>query len=348
MTVTLTRDENNMNADTVEALSIRNLYIDVDGPNGPVRVVSGISLEIRSGEKVALVGESGSGKSMTARAIMRLDDDVKLTGSIVAAGVDVTAASAKSLTHFRGRSVGMIFQDPLQALNPLHRIGHQLTEPLRVRGVNKRDAQRTATALLSELGFKDPAARMKAYPHEFSGGMRQRIVIALALIGEPELLIADEPTTALDVRVQKQVLDLLNRVCSQRSLSLLMITHDLAVIANFADRVAVMYAGQIVEEQGVADLFNHPLHPYTKALLDAIPRLDSKPGHLTPLRGAAPSPSARPPGCPFHPRCPAAMDRCSTDEPVMITLGERRRVACHLFDQNAGQAEQGSPDAGDQ
>jgi peptide/nickel transport system ATP-binding protein len=313
---------------TAALLEVTGLCIDVRAPSGLVRLVEDFDLHLRRGDRVSLVGESGSGKSVTARAIMQLDSNVQLTGKVCLDGADLLALSKREMTRIRGARIGMVFQDPMVALNPLQTIGEQVAEPLTIRGISRKLALDRARTLLGELGV--PAERMRAYPHEFSGGMRQRVVLAMALIAEPDLLIADEPTTALDVRVQKQVLGLIDEVCRRRNLAVLLITHDLAVVAGFAERVMVMYAGRKVEEQSTIGLFETPAHPYTAALLAALPRVDRIVNHLEPIPGVPPSPGARPTGCVFEPRCPLAFDRCAEDRPQLKWIQTGVEAACHL------------------
>jgi peptide/nickel transport system ATP-binding protein len=265
------------------ALDIRDLRVWVperarmDGGRGDLPLVKGIDLTIRAGERVALVGESGSGKSMTAKAILRLDPTVELAGSIQVNGTEVIGSSERAVRAVRGSTASMVFQDPMTALNPVLTIGDQVAEPLVIRGVSRKQARRRAIDMLDRLGVPDAARRLSAYPYEFSGGMRQRVVMAAALIGNPSLLIADEPTTALDVRVQEQVLDLIEEQSRELGLAVLLITHDLAIVAGLADRVAVMYRGSIVEDRPVDDLFATPQAPYTRGLLSSIPRIDHDP-----------------------------------------------------------------------
>jgi peptide/nickel transport system ATP-binding protein len=298
-------------------------------PGGPV-LVEGVSFSVEAGRRLAIVGESGSGKSVTARALMRLDGELDVSGSVRHRGRDVLTMSERELTQVRGRQISMVFQDPLAALHPMRSIGEQVAEPLIVRGIGRRPAWQRARRMLDELGIPDAGRRMRAYPQEFSGGMRQRVVMAIALVAEPDLLIADEPTTALDVRVQQQVLDLLARVAEERELAVLLISHDLGVVANFADRMLVMYAGRAVEHGSVHSLLQAPKHPYTAALHAAVPRLDTVPGELVALAGAAPSPAQRPGGCAFHPRCSLAMDDCLTSEPALLPVTpDGDEVACH-------------------
>ncbi len=285
-------------------LQVDELTISVPAADGTqLPLVSDLTFSIGAGERVALVGESGSGKSVTARALLRLDPSLRLRGSIRLRDRDLLTLTDAQLATVRGRQISMVFQDPLSALHPTRTIGDQVAEPLLVHGVGRREARRRARAMLDELGIADAARRMRAYPHEFSGGMRQRVVMAMALVAEPEVLIADEPTTALDVRVQRQVLDLLERVAAERSLAVLLITHDVGIVAGFADRVLVMYAGRLVEQAPVVDAFARPAHPYTSGLLAAVPRIDAPPGRLVALPGIAPGAADRPSGCAFHPRC---------------------------------------------
>ena len=244
---------------------------------GDLTLVDAVSMTIGAGERVALVGESGSGKSMTAKAIMRLDRSVQLSGSVRVGGTETIGLPEREMRRLRGATVSMVFQDPMTALNPVLTVGAQVAEPLVIRGVGRREARRRAIEMLDHLGVPDAARRSRAYPNEFSGGMRQRVVLAAALIAEPKLLIADEPTTALDVRVQEQVLDLIEQQSRERDLAVLLITHDLAIVAGFAQRVAVMYRGRLVEDRPVDDVFARPDHPYTRGLLGSIPRIDADP-----------------------------------------------------------------------
>ena len=313
-------------------LSLRDVSIATGPKDARTSLVEGFSLDLATGDRVALVGESGSGKSVTARAILRLDPGFTVDGRILLDGSDLLSLGPKAMTAIRGHRIGMVFQDPMGALNPLMTIGAQVAEPLRVAGMGKAEARRLTRDTLEELGVVNAAQRMDAYPHEFSGGMRQRVVLAMALVGNPSVLIADEPTTALDVRVQEQVLALLDRVSRDRGLAVLLITHDLGTVAGFADRVAVMYSGRKVDEGSVDQLFANPAHPYTRGLLKAVPRIDQAVDRLATIPGAPPHPANRPGGCAFHPRCAFAMDVCRTEVPALRVTPAGGKVACHLFE----------------
>ncbi len=313
---------------------VEGLTIDMPARQGAttLRIVEGVDFTMDVGQRVALVGEFGSGKSVTARALMQLDRMARLSGRIEFDGKDLLALPEREMMRYRGSAIAMVFQDPMAFLDPLMTIGDQVAETLRIRGVGKAEARRRALAVLDELQVDRAAERLDSYPHEFSGGMRQRVVLAMALIGEPRLLIADEPTTALDVRVQDQVLDLLDDVSSRRGLAVLFITHDLGVVAGFAERVMVMYSGRIVEDGAVDSVFSDPKHPYTRGLLKAVPRIDQDLGQLYAIPGAPPPPFARPSGCAFHPRCSESFARCVRDVPAVLPVGGER-VACHLHDE---------------
>ena len=319
-------------------LEARDLVVEFPRPGGgTVRPVDGIALSVGRGETLALVGESGCGKSLTALALLGL---VPPPGRIVGGrvrigGTDLLALPEGERRALRGRRLGYVPQEG-QALDPVLPIGTQLAEALGTHlGLRGADARARASALLGEVGLPDPDAMLAYHPHELSGGMRQRVLIALGLAGEPEALVADEPTTALDVTIQAQVLELLDGLRAARGMALLLVTHDLGVVAGHADRVAVMYAGRIVEEAPVSGLFANPAHPYTRALLAAVPRLDGPPEPPAPIPGAVPDPAAWPPGCRFHPRCPDAIARCPTDPPSLEPLPgpggaaqPARRAAC--------------------
>ncbi|WP_051415614.1 ABC transporter ATP-binding protein [Nocardiopsis sp. CNT312] len=274
-------------------LSIQDLRVSYPTPEGPCAVVKGVSLEIARGERLALVGESGSGKSVTARSVLRLDSEARLQGAVRLGDQNVLEMTSGQVRRLRGARVGLVFQDPLAALNPVKTVGWQITQPLRLRGVGRREARNQGVELLERLGVADAARRFDDYPHQFSGGMRQRVVIAIAVIADPELLIADEPTTALDVRVQARVLELLSELAQERDMAVLLITHDLGIVAGFAERVAVMREGELIEAGDVDRIYRSPAHPYTRALLDAVPRIDDSPGRrLSGGSGPAPRRSA--------------------------------------------------------
>ena len=333
------REERNMpeTAPMKTLVSVEKLRVEMPlGAKGAgVPIVDGIDFSIGVGERVALVGESGSGKSVTARALMRLDRYARVSGRIDFNGTDLVKLSEREISRYRGNEIAMVFQDPMSYLDPLMTIGDQVAETLRIRGVGKAEARKRALSVLDELGVDKAAERLNSHPHEFSGGMRQRVVLAMALIGEPRLLIADEPTTALDVRIQDQVLDLLDDVSARRGLAVLFITHDLGVVAGFAERVMVMYSGRLAEDGEVENVFARPLHPYTQGLIKAVPRIDQDLDKLYAIPGAPPAPIARPGGCAFHPRCSQSFARCSAELPRLLTVGQGARVACHLHDRPA-------------
>ncbi|MCB9527410.1 MAG: ABC transporter ATP-binding protein [Myxococcales bacterium] len=313
-------------------LDVEGLGIAFDGPHGAVPVVSDVALTVAAGEAVALVGESGCGKSVTARAILGLlpTPPARVTGRVALDGVDLLAADERTLRRARGEKVGFVFQDPMTALNPVYRVGEQIAERLRrYGGLDRKAAAARAVELLASVGIPAPAERARAWPHELSGGMRQRVVIAIALACDPALLIADEPTTALDVTVQAQIMALLRAAQRARGMGLLLITHDLGLVAQHVDRVVVMYAGQVVEEAPVEALFAHPRHPYTRGLLRAVPGATppGADGRLWSIPGAVPAPRDFPAACRFAPRCPRAQDDCRA-APVPLTVTGDRAVRC--------------------
>jgi peptide/nickel transport system ATP-binding protein len=317
------------------ALAFSGVSLTLNRPgSAPLRLVEDVSLQLGRGERLALVGESGSGKSVLARAVLGLDRQIEVSGEIRVGDESLAGAGMRQLRAIRGRRVAMVFQNPMGALDPLMSVGAQLTEPMRYRGVTGRAARTAAAVLLSDLGIPDAARRLRSYPHEFSGGMQQRVALAMALAAQPEILLADEPTTALDVRAQEQVIGLIDKVSAERGLSVLLISHDLSLVAGFADRVAVMYAGRIVHEDPVDAVFDAPAHPYTRGLLGAIPTLDRRLDRLPAIEGTMPSPGRRPGGCAFHPRCPQRLDRCAEVIPLAASTASGGLVACHLFDQD--------------
>jgi peptide/nickel transport system permease protein len=306
-------------------LTITNLTTVLATPFGLARTLDGITLTIRPGEVTAIVGESGSGKTMLARSIIGLLPaplDPSSSGSITFAGVDLRTLNDAQLRQLRGRRIAMVFQDPMTSLDPVQRIGRQLMEPLRLHlGLDRQAAREQAIALLEQVGIADPERRLRSYPHELSGGLRQRVAIAIALSCDPDVLIADEPTSALDVTIQAQLLDLLDRLRDERRLAVVLITHDLGVVASRADQVAVMYGGRIVEQAATSDLFAAPNHPYTVALLDAVPRLAQPIHHrLAAIGGSPPSPLMPRTGCSFAMRCGRVSDRCVTDDPQLVAV----------------------------
>ncbi|MDQ7903711.1 ABC transporter ATP-binding protein [Phytohabitans sp. ZYX-F-186] len=317
----------------VEVTGLRTTF---DTPKGQVRAVDGVSLTVGRGERVGIVGESGSGKSVLVRTLMNLFRDDPLTtvdGQVVFAGENVREMTRERRRHFWGRDIAMVFQNPMTSLNPVKRIGVQITDPMRFHlGMSRRDAREAALDLLVRLGIPAPRRRIDQYPHELSGGMRQRMAIAVALSCNPKLLLADEPTTALDVTVQKQILNLLDRLVAERGMSVVLISHDLGVVAGRTDRVAVMYAGEVVEMARPHELFRVYRHPYTRGLLNSAPRLGApKHTRLEVIGGLPPDLAALPPGCRFAARCPQVQPRCLAERPPLVAAGPRGHVAaCHF------------------
>jgi peptide/nickel transport system ATP-binding protein len=316
----------------VPLLELRDLEVAFRTEEGVVRAVNGVSLELERGRTVGLVGESGSGKTVTALTVLGLtrSPSTEITGEVLLDGVDLLSLPASELRAIRGRRIGMVFQDPLSSLHPMHKVGWQIAGAIQAHGrVSKRAARARAVELLRSVEIPSPESRVDAYPHELSGGMRQRVMIAIALALGPDLLIADEPTSALDVTVQSQILELLGRLKDELGMALLIVSHDLGVIAERADEVAVMYAGRIVEAGPGEICIGAPLHPYTRGLLGSIPHVDApRSERLTPIPGAPPSPVALPPGCPFHPRCPLARTSCRADVPELVEVDTEHRIAC--------------------
>ncbi len=321
-------------------LAVEDLTITFPGQSGSEDVVRGVSFDVAAGEFVGLVGESGSGKTMTALALLRLVPSPGRIegGRIRLSGRELMTLSEKEMCRIRGARIGMIFQEPMTALNPVFTIGFQICEAIMAHGdLSRGQARSEAERLLELVAMPEPRRRLKDYPHQLSGGQRQRVMIAIALASQPDLLLADEPTTALDVTVQAQILELLEQLRQELGLAVLLITHDLAVVAETCDRVVVMYAGDVVEESGVEALFGAPAHPYTRGLLSALPRIDelgarASGGRLVTIPGQVPEVSNRPPGCSFHPRCDQVMDRCREQVPGEYRGAEQSRVRCFLFD----------------
>jgi len=316
-------------------LDVVDLKTEFRLARGVVHAVNGVSFSLAEGEVLGIVGESGSGKSVTALSVMRLiDKPGRIVGGQILfhddqKTVDLMSLTPRELENVRGNKISMIFQDPMTSLNPVLSVGYQLMEPLKQhRGLSEADARAAAIKLLDRVGIPQANLRIKDYPHQFSGGMRQRVMIAMALACRAKLLIADEPTTALDVTIQAQIIDLINELKNEIKTAVIIITHDLGVIAALADQVAVMYAGHIVELGPVRDLFKSPQHPYTQALLGAVPRLHNWPERLTTIDGAPPSLTVNIVGCPFYPRCPVHVDRCVTENPPLLELQRDHSAAC--------------------
>lgn len=312
-------------------LEIQDLRVTFKTADGDVNAVNGISFGIDKGETLAIVGESGSGKSQTAFAVMGLlAKNGRATGQARFDGQDLLAMNQRQLNKIRSNEMAMIFQDPMTSLNPYLRISDQMAEVLMLHnGMSKSAAVTQAVRMLDAVRIPDARARITMFPHEFSGGMRQRIMIAMSLLCEPRLLIADEPTTALDVTVQAQIMQLLGDIRQDFGTAVILITHDLGIVAGFCDRTLVMYGGQIMEDGPTDDIFAHPSHPYTSGLLRAVPRLDRDDVTLATIAGEPPDMSHLPPGCPFSPRCAQVLANCRADRPALATFGTRRR-ACHL------------------
>ena len=319
-------------------LSVRNLRVEFVSRRAALRAIDGVSFDIAKGEVLGVVGESGAGKSVTGLAAIGLiDPPGRISGGeIYLSGLRIDNLPPEPMRRIRGKRIGMIFQDPLTSLNPLYRIGDQLVETIRTHlNLSESAARKRAIDLLAEVGIPAPDKRVDAYPHEFSGGMRQRVVIALAISAEPELIIADEPTTALDVSVQAQIIALIKRLGRDHGTAVMLVTHDMGVIAETSDRVAVMYSGRIAEIGPVRDVVQHPLHPYAKGLMGAIPTLAGDASkRLVQIPGSMPRLSAIPQGCAFNPRCAFAFDRCRSERPEPSRQGAQQ-VACHLYDSAA-------------
>lgn len=322
-------------------LSVQNLTVSFETPDGVVRAVNDVSFDIGTGETLGIVGESGSGKSVTASSILRLNSSVTATtgGQIFFDGSEVLSMSEDEMRALRGRDIAMVFQDPLSALNPFYTVGDQIAEAFLVHHPDspKSEVRRRVLEMLEKVGIPNPSKRIDEYPHQFSGGMRQRIVIAIALINSPRLLIADEPTTALDVTVQAQILDLMKDLQQETGMAIILITHDLGVIAEVADSTLVMYGGRIVERADVTSIFSVPTHPYSWGLLGAVGSLDtSSRGHLATIPGTPPSLISLPPGCSFRPRCSQQEgdnSRCAQSVPALrVVEGTTSESACHLSD----------------
>lgn len=324
-------------------LEVNDLYVSFNTYGGEVQAVRGVSFDLFEGETLAIVGESGSGKSVTAQSIMKLIAEPPgeyKKGSILLDGVDLLQKSENEMQHIRGQEIGMVFQDPMTSLNPTMKIGRQITEGLiKHQNMSRQEAHERGIELLKLVGIPNPERRINQYPHEFSGGMRQRVMIAIALSCNPKILIADEPTTALDVTIQAQILDLLKDIQKKTNTAIILITHDLGVVANTADRVAVMYGGKIVETGTVDEIFYNPKHPYTWGLLSSMPKLHDIKEELQSIPGSPPDLKDPPKGCPFVTRCPYAMKVCDEHMPAYAEVSENQRTACWLLDERAPKVE---------
>ena len=317
-------------------LSITDLSVTFPTDRGAVRALDSVSLEVHTGETLALVGESGSGKSVTALSILRLIPDPGRIdqGSIVFEGQNLMTLDRRGIRAIRGNRIAMIFQEPMSSLNPVLTIGKQVAEPIRLhRGLSWKDARREAAELLAKVAIPDAAKRLDCFPHEFSGGMRQRVMIAMALACRPQLIIADEPTTALDVTVQAQILSMLKDLTQAANSALILITHDLGVVARYAERVAVMYGGRVVETAPARELYANPRHPYTQGLLASVPRLDDEADkRLVPIVGQPPDLAQLPTGCAFAARCPHVADSCRVELPLLEPVAKNHSMACFGYE----------------
>jgi oligopeptide/dipeptide ABC transporter ATP-binding protein len=319
-------------------LDVRDLHVEITTRRGVVKAVDGVSIDVPRGEAVGLVGESGSGKSMTLRAILGvLPPEARVTaGQVLLDGTDMVPLPTSALNRIRGPKLAMIFQEPMSALNPVMRVGWQIAEGPRVHlGLSRSKAAERAIELMRRVGIPDSERRFRAYPHEFSGGMRQRVMIAIALSCDPEVILCDEPTTALDVTIQDQILRLLAGLCRESGVSLLFVTHDLPVVAELCQHLAVMYGGQIVEQGPVAEVFAQPMHPYTLGLLRSAPDVEEVRSSLVPIPGSPPSLITPPPGCRFHPRCGFAEADCQVEPPPLRLLPGGRATACLHYERCA-------------
>lgn len=322
------------NADVL--LEVKNLKTYFYTEDGVVPSVNGVSFYVNKGETIGIVGESGCGKSVTSLSLLQLINKPGeiVGGEILFDGVDLTKLPNKEMRKVRGNKISMIFQEPLTSLNPVFTIGSQISESIRLhQRVDKSKAKVKTIEMLTKVGIRDAEKLYYSFPHQLSGGMRQRVMIAMALSCNPQLLIADEPTTALDVTIQAQILNLMKELSKEYNTSIIMITHDLGVVAEMVDRVVVMYAGQIVEQNNVYELFKDPKHPYTKGLLNSTPKIHHLEDKLESIKGNVPTPFEMPTGCKFHPRCPIALDKCVRMEPPLLHIGEESDVRCWLHEE---------------
>jgi len=317
----------------MDTLEIKNLVVEYTSDDETVHAVNGVDMVIPSGKTLGLVGETGAGKTTTALSILNLVPEPQgriVSGEVFLEGGNILAMGEKQLQAMRGDRVAMIFQDPMTSLNPIQTVGEQIAEGIQLhRKVDAKEALRQAIAMLEMVGI--PGDRAMEYPHQFSGGMKQRVVIAIALACRPSLLIADEPTTALDVTIQAQVLKLINELREKEKMSMLMITHDLGIVAEVCDEVAIMYAGRVVEQGTLEDIFDNVRHPYTRGLFDSLPDIENRRTELKPIKGMMPDPTQLPPGCPFHPRCDYARPECGQSMPNARRLSNTHLVRCHLY-----------------
>ncbi|SFD61425.1 oligopeptide transport system ATP-binding protein [Actinopolyspora alba] len=318
-------------------LEVEDLHVEFRTREATANVLNGVGYHVDAGETLAVLGESGSGKSVTAQTVMGILDTPPgfvTKGAIRYRGEELLSATEDRRRGLRGENMAMIFQDALSALNPVYTVGFQIAEQFRFRrGMSRKDAMAKAGEMLDMVKIPNAKQRVKEFPHQFSGGMRQRAMIAMSLALDPDLLIADEPTTALDVTVQAQIMDLLDELRRERGMGLILITHDLGVVAEVADRIAVMYAGRVVEESDAESLYKRPAHPYTEGLMESIPRLDQKGEHLASIKGLPPNLANIPEGCPFHPRCHRATDECRRKVPELLELRPGRYSACHFAEE---------------
>lgn len=321
-----------MNQNLLEVKDLRTYFFT---RNGVVQAVDGVSFALRKGESLCLVGESGCGKTATALSILRLIDRPPgriVGGEILYHGEDLLRCSEERLRQIRGSQIAMIFQDPQSSLNPVFTVGDQIAEPIKLHlKLKQKEAMERARHLMEQVGIPRAGERMKDYPHQFSGGMKQRVMIAAALSCDPEILIADEPTTALDTTIKAQILDIFRDLKRERDMSILFITHDLGTVAGIADRIVVMYGGRVAETGTALDIFDQPKHPYTQGLLNCLPSLSAQEDRLTPIPGMIPSLIDPPGGCIFHPRCPKRMPVCDREAPPEVTISDEHRVVCHLY-----------------
>ena len=326
-----------------KTIEIKDLVVEYRTRSGVVQALNGLSLSIEKGKTLGLVGETGAGKTTAGLAVLGLipsPPGVIVSGEILLNGKDLRALTDKEMDQIRGDAVAMIFQDPMTSLNPVMTVGDQIAEAIKIHeGLNHGDALKKAEEMLEMVGI--PRERAKEYPHQFSGGMKQRVVIAIALSCTPGLLIADEPTTALDVTIQAQVLEMMKGLKEKYEMSMLMITHDLGIVAEICDEVSVVYAGRVVEHGTLADVFDNTRHPYTEGLFNSLPNIDNQAEKLKPIRGLMPDPTDLPLGCPFYPRCDHAMEICRTKKPPKVYRNETHFVECHLYnEQNIGDKEE--------